>query len=176
MTSTGDALAPRYDVVMFSFSGIDTAAKVLSRIKDEGKLDECEIEGEVLITRAPPGTVPFRAHGAAGVGAGFGAAAGSLVGMSAGPVGIVLLLIAGGLVGGVTGYFAGRAFDREDLRKVAEAVPPGSSAYLAVVDAGHADGLTDAFAAEGAAVLNIPVETELASALREAITHRVTRG
>jgi hypothetical protein len=63
----------------------------------------------------------------------------------------------------------------EDLRKVGESLPPGSSAYLAIVDEAHAEGIASAFAAEGARVVNIPVETELANVIREAITHRVTR-
>jgi hypothetical protein len=58
---------------------------------------------------------------------------------------------------------------------VGESLPPESSAYVAVVDSVHADQLASAFAAEGARVLNMPVETDMSSVIREAITGHVRR-
>jgi uncharacterized membrane protein len=86
-----------------------------------------------------------------------------------------LLLLVGAVVGGVAGHFVGKMLPEEDLKRVAENLPPDSSAYLAVVDSDHADAVAGAFADEGARVLNIPIETELASAIREGITHSVVR-
>jgi uncharacterized membrane protein len=160
---------------MFSFEGTGAAGRVLTKLRDEGALDGCEIEGEALITRDAAGQVHFHEKGGSGVGATFGAVTGGMLGLVLGPVGLLIMLVAGGVAGGVAGHFAGQVIPTEDLQKVGESLPPGSSAYLAIVDAAHADGLSDAFGAEGAKVVNIPVETELASVIREAITHRVTR-
>ena len=175
MPTSAGGRPPAYDVVMFSFTGTQTALKVLTKLKDEDALAGSEIEGEALISRDAAGQVHFHERGAAGVGATFGAVTAGILGLVAGPVGLLLMLVAGGVAGGVAGHFAGQLLPPEDLRKVGESLPPGSSAYLALVDAAHADGVAQAFEAEGARVLNIPVETELASVIREAITHRVTR-
>lgn len=171
----GTAPTPAYDVVMFSFHGTSTAGRVLAKLKEADVLEGCEIEGEALISRDAAGQVHFQERGGAGVGATFGAVTAGMLGLVGGPVFLLIMLVAGGVVGGVAGHFAGQLLPPEDLRKVGESLPPGTSAYLALVDAAHADGLARAFGAEGATVLNIPVETELASVIREAITHHVTR-
>ena len=175
MPASAGGRPPAYDVVMFSFDGTQTAGKVLTRLRDEDALAGVEIEGEALISRDPAGQVHYHEKGGSGVGATFGAVTGGMLGLVLGPVGLLIMLVAGGVAGGVAGHFAGQVIPPEDLRKVGESLPPGSSAYLAIVDAAHADGVAQAFAAEGAKVVNIPVETELASVIREAITHRVTR-
>lgn len=164
-----------YDVLMLSFEGVDTASRVLARLRSEQVLEGCEIEAEALISRDDGGRVHFHERGSAGVGATFGAATAGLLGLVGGPVLLLVMVVLGGIAGGVAGHLAGQALPHEDLRKVGNQLPPGSSAFLAVVDAAHADGLAEAFAAEGARVLNIPVETELASVIREAITQDVTR-
>jgi uncharacterized membrane protein len=165
----------QYDVVMLSFDGVNTAARVLQKVKEEQGLEGCEIEGEAVISRDAAGQVHFHERGSAGVGATFGAMTAGMLGFVGGPIFLLLMVVAGGIAGGVAGHFAGQLLPPEDLRKVGESLPPGSSAYLALVDAEHADGVASAFEAEGARVVNIPVETELSSVIREAITHKVTR-
>jgi hypothetical protein len=44
------------------------------------------------------------------------------------------------------------------------------------VQRSHADAVAGLFEEEGARIVNVPVETEVSSVIREAITHRVTRG
>ena len=164
-----------YHLVMCSFDGTETASAVLSRLKAEGTLAECEIEGEALVSRDADGRIHYHEKGSAGVGATFGAATAGLVGLVGGPVILPIMLVAGALLGGVAGHFAGQVLPPEDLRKVGESLPPGSSAYLSLVDTAHAAGVGAAFAAEGARVLDAPVETELSCAIREAVTHGVRR-
>lgn len=166
---------PRYHLVMCSFEGTETASAVLDRVKAAAGLAECEIEGEAVVSHDPDGKVHLHEKGSAGVGAAAGATAGGVLGLMGGPVVLPLMLVAGALVGGVAGHFMGHALPPEDLREVAESLPPGSSAYIALVDTGHADGVAAAFAQEGARVLNLPVETELSGAIREAVTHRIRR-
>lgn len=164
-----------YDVVMCTFRGIGTASQVLERLRHEGSLEGCEIEGEALVSRDREGHVHFHEKGSAGIGAAFGAATAGVLGLVGGPAILAVMLVAGGVMGGVAGHFAGQAFPHEDLRRVAHTLHTDSSAYLAVVDAAHADRLAAAFRAEGAEVLEVPVETEVASVIREAITHQVRR-
>jgi len=170
MSIPSDGSTPQYNIVMLSFAGMDTAGRVLETVKRDGGLENCEVEGDAVISRQPSGKIQLHEKGGAVVGATFGVAAAGILGLVTGPVGLLLMVIAGGVVGGVAGHMAGRV-----LQRVAEDLPPDSSAYLAVVDSEHADELVRAFESEGPRVLNIPVETEIASAIREGITHQVTR-
>ncbi len=175
MAEPSEARPPAYHVVMFSFDGTDTAARVLSKLRAERTLEGCEIEGEALVSRDSSGVVHYHERGAAGVGAAFGAATAGVLGLVGGPVILLLMLVAGGVAGGVAGHFAGQAFPPEDLRTVGESLPPGSSAYLAVVDTAHADGIAITFAGEGARVFNVPVELELSCVIHEAISRGMGR-
>lgn len=165
-----------YHMVMFSFDGTETAAGVVKRLKAEDALAECEIEGEALISHEASGEVHFHEKGAAGIGAAFGAATAGVLGLVGGPVILLLMVAAGGIAGGVAGHFAGQFVPPEDLREVGESLPPDSSAYLAVVDASHADGLSRVFAAEGARVLNVPIRSELSCVLHETLTRGAATG
>jgi uncharacterized membrane protein len=146
-----------------------------NRLKAADALAGCEIEGEALVWRDTDGKVHFHEKGSAGVGAAAGATAAGLVGLVGGPVLLPIMLVAGALVGGVAGHFMGHALPDEDLREVGESLPPGTSAYIAVVDTAHASGVARAFAAEGGRVLDMPVESELSGAIRETVTHHIRR-
>jgi uncharacterized membrane protein len=86
------------------------------------------------------------------------------------------MVVAGAVAGGLAGHFAGQILPGEDLRQLGESLPPGSSAYVVLVQRSHADAVAGLFEEEGARIVNVPVETEVSSVIREAITHRVTRG
>jgi uncharacterized membrane protein len=175
MGSTMQERPAIFHLVMLSFDGEDTAAAVVRRLRGEGALHGCEIAGEALVSRDRAGIVHAHERGATGIGVAFGAATAGFLGFFPGPMLLPLLIVAGAIVGGVAGHFAGQALPKEDLREVGESLPPGTSAFVAVVDTAHADQLVDAFAAEGARVLNVPVETSLASVIREGITGHIRR-
>lgn len=175
MTPPSSPHPPAYDVVMVSFDGVNAATEAVARVRAAGGLAGSEIEGEALISRDAAGQMHLHERGSAGVGAAFGAVTAGLLGLVAGPLGLLLMVVAGGVAGGIAGHFAGQVIPPEDLRQVGEQLTPGTSAYLAIVDAAHAEAVGTAFEAEGGRVLNIPVETEFASVVREAITHRVSR-
>jgi uncharacterized membrane protein len=164
-----------YHLLMATFPGREDAARILDRLRIEGALEMCEIEGEALIWRDEDGRIHVQEKGAAGIGATFGAAAGGILGLVTGPVGLLLMVVGGALAGGIAGHFAGQAISVEDLREVAESLPAGSSAYIAVVDTEHAAGVAARFEREGARVLDVPVVTELSSAIREGVTGRIAR-
>lgn len=164
-----------YHLVMFTFDGTESAKRAHDRLKSDGSLDGCEIEAEAIVSRDREGRVELHERGAAGVGAALGMVTAGIVGFVTGPVLLLAMVVAGGLAGGLAGHFAGQVLPPDDLREVADSLRPGSSAFLAVVDSPHADALVAAFAAEGARVLDVPVETEISSVLREGITHRVSR-
>jgi uncharacterized membrane protein len=176
MTSPTDGRSSLYHVVMVAFAGVDTAARVLDRLKVDCAFDDCEIEGAALISRDPDGRIHYHEKGSAGIGAAFGTAAAGLVGLITGPILLPVLLATGAVAGGVAGHFAGQVLPADDLRKVAESLTPGSSAYIAIVDSAHAPAFVAAFGEEGEVVVDAPVETEISSAVREAVLHEVRRG
>jgi uncharacterized membrane protein len=173
-TPTNELRTP-FHLVMFTFEGIETAQKVHDRLKEEGALDGVEIEAEAVVSRDRDGKVELHERGSAGVGAALGVVTAGIVGFVTGPVLLLAMVAVGGLVGGIAGHFAGQVLPPEDLREIADSLKPGNSAFLAVVDSPHAEGVVAAFAAEGAYVVDVPVETEISSVLREGITHRVSR-
>jgi uncharacterized membrane protein len=164
-----------YHLIMASFPGEDSAERIVERLRTDGAFEGSEIEGEAVVSRDAGGQIHVHEKGSAGIGATFGAAAGGLIGLVTGPIGLVLMVVGGAVAGGIAGHFAGQAIPVEDLRQVGESLPPGSSAFIAVVDVAHASPLADLFTVEGARVLNVAVHTEVSSALREAVTRRVSR-
>jgi uncharacterized membrane protein len=164
-----------YHVVMASFQGTDTAQQAWRHLRADGALAGCEIEAEATLWRAEDGRLHVRERGAAGVGAAFGASTALLLGLIGGPIVLPMMMAAGGIAGGVLGHYAGRALPIEDLRRAGEALPAGASAFVAVVDSAHAASVAAAFAAEGGEVLDVAVETEISSMIREAITGGVRR-
>jgi uncharacterized membrane protein len=175
MTEPSELQSPAYHVVMVSFDGVDTAGRALTRVKGEHGFDDCEIEAEALISRDPDGQVHVHEKGATGVGATFGAVTAGLISLVGGPIFLPVMIVAGAVAGGVVGHFAGQVLPPEDLKKVAESLTPGSSAYVAVVDSSHADIVASAFEPEGTVAVNSEVETEISSMIREGIIHSIRR-
>ncbi len=174
--STTEPVDPiRFHVLMLTFREMDAASRAHAEIRNEGLLDAVEVEGDAIISRDPEGKVHVSESGGAGIGAAAGATTAGIVGILTGPIIVPLLIALGGIIGGVAGHFAGKMLPPDDLRRVAAGLPPGSSAYLAVVDANHAAALAEAYSRRGADVIEIPVETEVASAIREGIVRQVTR-
>lgn len=175
MVEHSEAHPCAYHLVMLSFDGTQTAAKVLHKLKANQAQAGCEIEAQALVSRDASGAVYYHEAGSAGIGAAFGAATAGMLGLVGGPVILLAMLVVGGVAGGVAGHFMGQVLPPEDLRTVGASLPPDSSAYLAVVDTAHADCVADMFAAEGARVLDAPLNLDLSYAIREAVTHSIRR-
>lgn len=170
-----DATRPSYDVLLFTFDGVETARRVLRRARADHWLDGCEIEGEAFVEHDESGKVRLHERGATGIGATFGAVTAGVVGLVGGPVVLLGMVAAGGVAGGIAGHYLGQILPAEDLREVAESLPLGSSAYVAVIDAEHAHEVAELFMQEGARVLDLPVEADLRSAVRRSIRPAASR-
>jgi uncharacterized membrane protein len=165
-----------YHVVLLTFAGAETAARVVEQVKiDCAEMHDCEVEAEAVITRIAAGKVSVSEQGGAGIGATLGVVAATLVGFVAGPIILPMMMVVGGVAGGIAGHYVGQSLPADDLREIGERLPLDSSAYLAIVDSEHAPALVKAFEERHPQVLDVAVETEMASAIREAITHRVAR-
>ena len=63
--------------------------------------------------------------------------------------------------------------ERWQERDAGAALPPGSSAYVVLVDGEHAAELAALFAAEGARVVDLPAGSDPSFCIRETLTRRV---
>lgn len=163
---------PAYDVMLFRFEGIDTARRVLRRIKDDHQLDGCEIEGEAFVEHDERGKVHYHEKGSAVFGAAVGGVTATLVGVVGGPVVLLALAVGAGLLGGVAGHYAGQIIPGQDLKELGETLPPGSSAYVAVIDKAHAHEVAAMLLEEGATVTDLPVDADISSAVRRSLLRR----
>ena len=162
----------KYEVLLFSFDGVTAARDALMELKEEHELEKGHVLADALVTHQPSGKIQVHDPGAAGLGGAMGAVAGGFIAMFAGPVALPFLLVAGGLMGGVAGHLAGRILPRADLAEVAEAMPLGTSAYVALVEHDDAPRLTEMFAARGARVIATPVDSEMAGVLGHALAEQ----
>jgi uncharacterized membrane protein len=161
----------RFEVLMFSFEGTGTAADALHDARRDGAMADAHVLAEAVVAHAATGKIHVHEPGAAVVGGAVGAVGGGFLAMFAGPVALPFLLAAGGLLGGVAGHLAGRILPMADLREVAQALPLGSSAYLALVDHEDARRLEAVFVPRGARVVSTEVDSGMAGVLgRDLVT------
>jgi uncharacterized membrane protein len=143
------------------------AETVLKKIQDEHLEKELGLHELAIIQKDQSGklTVKEPADSGGGKGAAIGGVVGALVGVVLGPA-VVATTAAGALVGGLADKLYDTGFDNKDLKALAKALTPGTSALLVSVDdtqvarlkemlaANHADVIADALNPEVAESLN----------------------
>jgi uncharacterized membrane protein len=162
-----------FEVLMFSFDGMETARDTVAELKSEHRLDDTHVLADAVVSHAPTGKIHVHESGAAMLGGGIGVVGGGMMAMFAGPVALPFLMAAGALLGGVAGHMAGRLLPAADLREVAQALPFNSSAYLALVEHDDARRLEEMFADKEARVLSTHVDSELAGVLGHALADKL---
>jgi uncharacterized membrane protein len=160
---------------MMTFLDIDGAKETRERLDRYPELEKSRIEAEAIVARGEEGKIQVSEPGSAGIGATLGAVGAGIVGILTGPIILPMLIATGAIAGGIAGHLAGRILPTEDLDRVAQQIPPGSSAWLAVVDAEHAPNVLDVFRGTGARALDIPIDADATNAIREGLLREVTR-
>jgi uncharacterized membrane protein len=142
------------------------AAVVLKKIQDE-KLEKDLGLHELAIIKKDQGgklTVKEPADAGGGKGAAIGGVVGALVGVVLGPA-AVATSAAGALVGGLASKLHDTGFDNKDLKELAKALTPGTSAMLVSVDDTQFARLNEMLAANGANVIADALNPEIAESL-----------
>jgi uncharacterized membrane protein len=121
-------------VVFATFDNEDEAKEALDQLKQARKAAALDFDDTAVIMVDPDGTFHIKDSEDVGMGkgAGRGAIVGGLIGLLAGPAGVVIGAGTGALIGGLFNE-GDDGFKDEGLEALAEKLKPGSSAIVAVV-------------------------------------------
>ncbi len=129
-----------------------------------------KIDRMAIIRRTTKDKVKIRESGdpGGGRGAAVGTVVGGLIGAIAGPIGAVVVGGAtGALVGGVTAKFYDSGIPDERLKKIGEALKPGTSAIVAIIEHKWVKELEKDLREAGADVLTETLSQDIAKQLDE---------
>jgi uncharacterized membrane protein len=154
------------EYVVGLFKEEDGAAAVLKKIQTEKLEKELGLHELAIIQKDQAGklTVKEPDDAGGGKGAAIGGVVGALVGVVLGPA-VVATTAAGALVGGLASKLHDTGFDNKDLKELAKALTPGSSAILVAVDDTQFLRLKELLEAHNADVIGDALHPEVAESL-----------
>jgi len=150
-----------YNILAFAFGGQHTASQIVKEVKSSGALDGYAIVAQAVVEQTDKGKVKVHEPGRGGVGAAVGVVGGGLLALIGGPVGVLAMAAAGGVVGGVAGHYLGRPISKGDLKELGEQLPPDSSAFLLLLEDVYSEAVVDSMAGYSANVVTLTVGSEL---------------
>ncbi len=150
-----------YSILAFVFDSQYGARNALDDLKSSGALDGYKIEAQVDVEHDVDGKIHFHEPGRGGVGTSLGAVTGGLLGLIGGPAGLLAWALAGGVIGGVAGHYLGQPIARGDLKEIGEALQPGTSALLMLLEDKETEGVIQSMEGYSANVVTLTAGNEL---------------
>jgi uncharacterized membrane protein len=154
-------------VIVAAFNDEKAADEVLDALKAVKKEKLIGIKDAAILRRDAKNKIHIK--DVRDVGGGKGAVAGAVIGtgiaLLTGGVGIVLSGAAGALVGGLTAKNVDMGLSNKRLKEMGEALKPGTSAIIAVVEHTWVRDLEEALAAEGAQVMTEALKADISAQL-----------
>jgi uncharacterized membrane protein len=187
-----------YNILVFSFTGQNTAKEVVKQIRSSGVLEGYKIAAEAIVEQDPKGKVHINEPGKGGVGAavgavggGVGAAAASAVGGSVsaatasavagsmlsligGPIGVLAWVVAGAVIGGMAGKYLGRPIATGDLEEIGKALQPDTSAFMLLLEDKDSEAVIKGLSGYNANVVTLTVGDELSGEIASYAAGAVT--
>ena len=153
-------------LIVASFPDEKAADGALKELKQAKKEKLIKIENAAVIRKEQKGKLHIKetADLGGGKGAAIGGVAGAAIGLIAGPA-LVVPVVVGALVGGLTAKAKDMGFSDERLKTVGEGLTPGSSAIIAVVEHTWVEQVEKELADEGADLLAAEFSADIASQL-----------
>jgi uncharacterized membrane protein len=152
-------------VIVATFQNEEGAEDALEQLKEAHKEDVIDIENAALLRRDEGGELhlkePRDMHG--GKGAAIGGVAGAVAGLLAGPV--VLAAGVGALIGGLAAKLRDSGFRDDRLKQLGEALTPGTSALVAVIEHTWVNDAEKMLEERGANVMIESVSADIAQQL-----------
>jgi uncharacterized membrane protein len=90
-----------------------------------------------------------------------------------GPVGLLAMMVAGGVTGGIAGHFMGRVIPPDELRKIGQSLPLNTSGFIVITEDTEAEKAIDAMKQYTANVVVITVGDELSGVIAQAVAAEV---
>jgi uncharacterized membrane protein len=155
------------ELIVSAFQSEDGADKALQQIIDAKKERLVKIREAAVVVRDSKSKLHISERGdlSPAMGAGSGAALGAAIGLFGGPIGALL----GGGVGAAIGGIAARLIDtgipNDRLAQIGEALKPGTSALVALVEHSWVDELRQEFDRAGGDTLAQAVTSDIARQL-----------
>jgi uncharacterized membrane protein len=152
-------------VIVATFQNEGGAEDALQQLKEAQKEDVIDIENAALLRRDEGGTLhmkePRDMHG--GKGAAIGGVTGAVAGLLAGPV--VLAAGIGALIGGLAAKLRDSGFRDDRLKQLGEALTPGTSALVAVIEHTWVRDAEQMLRERGATVMTESITADIAEQL-----------
>lgn len=144
----------KYDLIMAVFDTEEAASNSFRDLQQAEKRKLVDTKNVVVIYKEDEGKIHIQetAEKAAGE-VGIGALVGGALGLLAGPVGMITLGAAGAVLGGLTAKLDDVGFDDDKLERIGEALQPGSSAIITVLDEQYSGRLVEELGNQGAKVV-----------------------
>ncbi len=156
-----------YHALLFKFIGEDKAGDVLKNVQAQQKLAGVKVVAFAVASMNEKGKVKIKQGNEAKKGAGVGAVVGGLLFVLGGPIGLIGSLLAGGIIGGVSGRFMGHKFDEKELEKLGDALTPSTSAIILILEDTYAQGALNAMGDTDATVVDVVLGDETSGELAQ---------
>lgn len=155
------------ELLVSAFRSEQAAEDALSGLLAAKKERLVRIRAAATVRRDQSGKVHIRERGDVGTagGAGSGAALGAVVGLFGGPIGAALGAGAGALIGGLAARLIDSGIPDQRLRQLGDALTPGSSAIVALIEHRWVDEIRDELARAGGDIMANAITADVAQQL-----------
>lgn len=153
-------------LLVAAFTEEDAADKVFEQLKQAKKEKLIHIQDVAVIKRDMDSKIHINEpkDWKAGKGAGVGAVIGAALGIITGP-GVVLTTAAGAAIGGLAAKLRDAGFPDDQLRQVGEALKPGTSAIVAIIEHTWVVDIENEMQAQGAQVMRQAISEDITKQL-----------
>ncbi len=153
-------------LLVAAFTEEDAADKVFEQLKQAKKEKLIHIQDVAVIKRDADSKIHINEpkDWKAGKGAGVGAVIGAALGIITGP-GVILTTAAGAAIGGLAAQLRDAGFPDDQLKQVGEALKPGTSAIVAIIEHTWVADLEQEMQAQGAQVMRQAISEDITKQL-----------
>ena len=153
-------------VIIAAFQQEDGADEALKALKRARKKDLIGIQNTAVLRRDQKNKLHIKESRdwEGGKGTAFGGVLGAVVGVLAGP-GVLAAGAAGALIGGLAAKLRDSGFDNKRLQTIGDALQPGTSALVAIIEHKWAARLEEELAQVGADVVTAAISADVAEQL-----------
>jgi uncharacterized membrane protein len=157
------------ELIVAAFTDEAKAKQALEILKKLEKEDVIMLVNAAVMTKDEDGKVKLKETQDIDSkrGAVFGAIAGGLIGLLGGPAGVIVGAAAGAATGGVAASRIDMGFPDDTLKDIQEALTPGSSAILALIQHEWVDRVVEEMEKYGASLFREALKEEIVAQLED---------